>query len=131
MKVIIIYDNTVFRNDLRADWGFAALVEANGKTVLFDTGASGSILLANMGKLGIDPNRISDVFISHAHFDHTGGLSPFLDLNPDVSVWVPRSFRGLRHAKSIIAVDASRKLYDGLHTTGELAGIEQSLCVAT
>jgi len=55
MKITIIYDNTVFRKDLRADWGFAALVETYGKKILFDTGASGSILLANMEKLGYDP----------------------------------------------------------------------------
>ena len=131
MKTTIIYDNTAFRNDLRADWGFAALVEAKGKKILFDTGASGSILLENMGKLGIAPDGISDVFISHAHFDHTGGLWAFLDLNPDVGVWVPRSFRGVRNAKTVVAVGKSRKLHDGIYSTGELAGIEQSLCVAT
>jgi 7,8-dihydropterin-6-yl-methyl-4-(beta-D-ribofuranosyl)aminobenzene 5'-phosphate synthase len=131
MKITIIYDNTVFRNDLRADWGFAALVEARDKRILFDTGANGSILLANMEKLDIAPEGISDVFISHAHFDHTGGLSAFLGRNPEVSVWVPRSFRGVRHVETVVAVDVSRKLYDGIYTTGELAGIEQSLCVAT
>ncbi len=131
MKITIIYDNTAFRKDLRADWGFSALVETQGKKILFDTGASGSILLANMGKLGITPDGISDVFISHPHFDHTGGLSAFLDLNHEVSVWVPRSLRGVKNAKAIMAIDRSRKLYQGVYSTGELEGIEQSLCVAT
>ena len=72
MKITIIYDNTVFRKNLRADWGFAVLVETYGKKILFDTGASGSILLANMEKLGIAPDGIRDVFISHPHFDHIG-----------------------------------------------------------
>ena len=57
MKVTILYDNTVFRKDLQADWGFSALIEAKGKSILFDTGGSGSILLANMSKLGIVPKR--------------------------------------------------------------------------
>jgi 7,8-dihydropterin-6-yl-methyl-4-(beta-D-ribofuranosyl)aminobenzene 5'-phosphate synthase len=131
MKITIIYDNTAFRKDLRADWGFSALVEAQGKKILFDTGASGSILLANMGKLGIKPDGISDVFISHPHFDHTGGMSAFLDLNHEVSVWVPCSLRGVKNAKAIMAIDRSIKLYQGVYSTGELEGIEQSLCVAT
>ncbi|MFO7731520.1 MAG: hypothetical protein R6V86_12245 [Spirochaetia bacterium] len=38
MKVTIIYDNTAFRADLKSNWGFAALVEAHGRRILFDTG---------------------------------------------------------------------------------------------
>ena len=131
MKLTIIYDNTVFRNDLQPDWGFSALVEAHGKKILFDTGGRGSILLANMGRLGIAPTEIDDVFISHAHFDHVGGLSDFLDLNDNVTVWCPSSFRGVKGVREVVVVDTSRRLYDGIFSTGELAGIEQSLCIST
>ncbi len=131
MKTTIIYDNTAFRKDLQADWGFSALVEAKGRKILFDTGGSGSILLSNMRKLGIFPKEIDDVFISHAHFDHTGGLSAFLDRNRNVRVWVPRSFRGVKNAKEIISIEKSATLYEGIHSTGELEGIEQSLCIET
>jgi 7,8-dihydropterin-6-yl-methyl-4-(beta-D-ribofuranosyl)aminobenzene 5'-phosphate synthase len=131
MKITIVYDNTAFRKDLRADWGFAALVETYGRKILFDTGANGSILLANMKTLGIAPDGIRDVFISHPHFDHTGGLADFLYLNPDVTVWVPRALRGVKNATAVRAIDAPVKLYDGIYSTGELAGIEQSLCVTT
>ncbi len=104
MKVTIIYDNIAFRNDLQADWGFSALVEAKGKRFLFDTGGSGSILLSNMNKLEISPKEIDAVFLSHAHFDHIGGLSGFLDQNNEVKVWIPLSFRGVRNAKEIIKI---------------------------
>jgi len=131
MKTTIIYDNTVFRKDLRADWGFSALVEAKGKKHLFDTGGSGSILLSNMKKLKIIPKDIDEVFISHSHFDHTGGLSAFLDQNNEVRVWVPSSFRGVKNAKEVIEIENSRKLYEGIYSTGQLDGIEQSLCIET
>lgn len=131
VKATIIYDNTAFRKDLQADWGFAALIEANGKRILFDTGGSGSILLSNMNALGIAPKEIDEVFISHAHFDHTGGLSAFLDQNNDVIVWVPPSFRGVRNAKEVVKIENSRKLSEGIYSTGELEGIEQSLCIET
>lgn len=129
MKITIVYDNTAFRNDLTADWGFAALVETAERTILFDTGGSGRILLSNMAKLDIDPARIKDVIISHAHFDHTGGLSAFLDHNPDVTVWVPPSFRGVKRVRKVVQVKDARRLYDGIYSTGELEGIEQSLCL--
>ena len=131
MKITIVYDNTAHRQDLQADWGFAALVEAHDRRVLFDTGAGGRILLSNMDTLGIKPSTIGDVFISHAHFDHTGGLSAFLEHNNAVRVWVPRSFRGVRNAREVITIDQRRTLYAGLHSTGELDGVEQSLCVET
>ena len=74
IKIQIIYDNTTANNDLEPDWGFAAIIYAHDKMVLFDTGANGEILLKNMGALHIEPKNISDVFISHCHFDHTGGV---------------------------------------------------------
>ena len=38
VKVTIIYDNTAFDKTLEADWEFAALIEAYGRTLLFDAG---------------------------------------------------------------------------------------------
>jgi len=88
MKVTFIYDNETAREDLIADWGFSCLVEEeNTPTILFDTGTDGSILLSNMRKLNIDPLGIEEVFISHGHFDHIGGLSDFLRMNSNVKVY--------------------------------------------
>jgi 7,8-dihydropterin-6-yl-methyl-4-(beta-D-ribofuranosyl)aminobenzene 5'-phosphate synthase len=72
MKVTIVYDNETWQPGLEADWGFSCLVEEEGRRWLFDTGAKGAVLLANMQKLGIDPQTITAIFISHAHWDHLG-----------------------------------------------------------
>ncbi len=131
MKITIIYDNTSFRKDLQADWGFSALVEAEERKILFDTGANGSILLSNMEKLKVDPKEIEDVFISHLHWDHMGGLPSFLRLNNKVKLWIPSYFPEAKDARDVIEVKKPRKLYEGIYSTGELDGIEQSLCVQT
>ncbi len=131
MRVIIIYDNTAFRKDLIADWGFSALVEVKERKILFDTGANGRILLSNMQKLKIDPKEIEDVFISHLHWDHTGGLSSFLCLNNQVKLWIPSYFSEAGNAREFTEVKKPTKLYEGIYSTGELEGIEQSLCVET
>ena len=131
MKITIIYDNEVWKEGLKADWGFSCLVEAYNRKILFDTGANGSILLDNMRKLNINPTEIDDIFISHAHFDHTGGLSAFLDQNNDVTAWIPPSFRGLRNVREVVKLENPTELYGGIYSTGELEGIEQSLCVET
>jgi 7,8-dihydropterin-6-yl-methyl-4-(beta-D-ribofuranosyl)aminobenzene 5'-phosphate synthase len=131
MRVTIIYDNTAFRADCKADWGFAARIEAAGRRILFDTGTNGTILLSNMRTLGIAAAEIDDVFISHAHSDHTGGLDAFLRQNSAVTLWVPPSFGGGKTAKRVITVTGPKRLHDTIYSTGELEGIEQALCVAT
>lgn len=132
LKVTILYDNTTCRSDLTADWGFACLVEAYGKTILFDTGAKGPILLDNMKKLNIDPSSIEDVVISHGHWDHTGGLVDFLQKFNDVRLFVPSSFAVPPHAaREVISVHKSIEIADNIYSTGELKGIEQSLVVTT
>jgi len=128
MKITIIYDNTAFRSDLQADWGFAALIEQKDTPkILFDTGGNGRILLSNMEKLEIDPASIDEVFISHSHFDHTGGLSEFLKISDKVKIYVPSSL-GL---KNEIVLKEPQKIHENVFSTGELEGIEQSMGVVT
>lgn len=127
MRVTITYDNISIREDLRADWGFSALVEARGRRILFDAGARGDILLSNMRALEIDPRSIEEVFISHPHSDHVGGLSDLLRINP-VRVAIPRSAPTLRNVE-VLRVEAPTEIHPGIYSTGELAGIEQSMAV--
>lgn len=56
------------------EWGFAALVEADGHRVLFDTGGRPDTIVINARELGIDLTGIPDVVLSHNHVDHTTGL---------------------------------------------------------
>jgi len=91
MKLTIIYDNTTRDDALPPDWGFSCLVEAHGKTILFDTGARGRLLLDNMKKLGIDPQSVDELFISHDHWDHTGGMADFFAIR-EVPCYVPEIF---------------------------------------
>ena len=140
MKITIIYDNTAFRKDLQADWGFSALIEVKdtlypvpeqvryGARILFDTGANGKILLSNMEKLEIDPLSIEEVFISHLHWDHTGGLSELLKVNPNIKkIYVPSSM-GLENE---VVLKEPTKIHKNIFSTGELEGIEQSMGVMT
>jgi 7,8-dihydropterin-6-yl-methyl-4-(beta-D-ribofuranosyl)aminobenzene 5'-phosphate synthase len=132
MKITIVYDNEVHTHGLRSDWGFSCLIEKEGTpNILFDTGANGSILLYNMEKLGLDPLSIGIVVISHAHWDHTGGFSRFLDKNKEVRVYIPGSFPEPKGAKEVIIAKGPLEICSGIFSTGELDGIEQSLAVRT
>jgi len=63
---------------LRTSYGFSALVDVGGTRILFDTGLDGEVLLHNIKALGIDPDSVDYVVLSHRHSDHTGGLLEFL-----------------------------------------------------
>lgn len=56
------------------EWGFAAIVEAGGRRILFDTGARPETVLRNAREMKVDLASITDVILSHNHGDHTGGL---------------------------------------------------------
>jgi len=129
VKITIIYDNTSFEKDLQADWGFSCLVEEKDTPrILFDTGANGKILLSNMEKLKIDPLSIEEVFISHLHWDHVGGLSDLLKTNPSIKkIYLPSSM-GLENE---VVLKKSTKIHENIFSTGELEGIEQSMGVIT
>lgn len=130
VRVTIVYDNSALREGLRADWGFSCFVEARGRRILFDTGAKGPILLENLRMLGIDAREIRHVFISHDHRDHTGGLADLLRISTPI-VYVPVSCREPGGASQIVRIEEPTELFEGFYSTGELAGIEQSLLVET
>ena len=81
MKLTCLVDNAVQPNSgFWGEHGLAYLVEAAGRRILFDTGQSGTVLVHNLKLLGIDPATIDAVAISHADYDHTGGLPALLPL---------------------------------------------------
>jgi 7,8-dihydropterin-6-yl-methyl-4-(beta-D-ribofuranosyl)aminobenzene 5'-phosphate synthase len=132
MKLTIVYDNTSYNNELQSDWGFSSVIEVgNSPKILFDTGTKGSILLSNMEKLEIDPKTIEEIFISHNHYDHTGGMSDFLEVNNDVKVYVPPSLGKVEDARETVIVEKPLKLHENIFSTGELDGIEQSMAIKT
>ena len=139
MNVTIVYDNNICDSRLTPGWGFSCLVKLPQKTILFDTGGEGTVLLHNMSRLGIDPREIDIVVLSHAHGDHVGGLDNLLKYNSDVTVYMPLSFpRGLKDlvtnsGAKVKEVNEASELFDSVFTTGELDGgiKEQSLALMT
>src|SRR5271163_157308 len=72
LKVTIL--STMLADDGVGEWGFAALVEADGHRVLVDTGARPQTVLGNARELGVDLSNVDEVVLTHNHDDHTGGL---------------------------------------------------------
>ncbi len=77
-RITILCDNTVGPlSGTLGEHGFAALVEWEGGSLLFDTG-QGETLLHNALRMNRDLHGVAQVALSHGHYDHTGGLLPLL-----------------------------------------------------
>ncbi|MCG6908291.1 MAG: MBL fold metallo-hydrolase [Desulfobacteraceae bacterium] len=139
LRITVVYDNNPGAPGIAPDWGFACLITGTPRPVLFDTGGSGTILLGNLGRLGIDPGEIGVIFLSHFHGDHTGGLTQLLQKNKHATVCHPASFPAKfsaalnRSGIRAQALRAATKIDDGVYTTGELGTWikEQSLMIPT
>jgi len=90
MKLITLYDNQA-REKFKAGWGFSCLLKLEEQTILFDTGADVETLAYNARLLEIDKDKISHCFISHDHYDHTGGIGW---LSPKTKVVFPDQYKG-------------------------------------
>ena len=72
LKITIL--STMLADAGIGEWGFAALVEVDGRRILYDTGARPRTVLENARELKIDLSGVTEVVVSHNHGDHTGGL---------------------------------------------------------
>ncbi|PIS28747.1 MBL fold metallo-hydrolase [Candidatus Saganbacteria bacterium CG08_land_8_20_14_0_20_45_16] len=139
LKITILYDNCTLKKGLKSAWGFSALIEHQGGTLLFDTGAKTDILLANMKVLGVNPKKITDIFISHNHWDHLGGLFGFLNVNHKVKVWLPADCSTTYAAEvrasgaECVRLSKSSKISKDIYSSGEMGKKirEQFLIVET
>ena len=133
--ITVVYDNNPGEEGLVADWGFSCVVRGFARTILFDTGTRGDVLLHNMGKLGILPSEIGIVVLSHIDYDHTGGLADFLGKAGKVTVFMPAVFPedfkdGVRRAgATVVETKKAQEVCAGTSTTGVLSGVrdEQAL----
>jgi 7,8-dihydropterin-6-yl-methyl-4-(beta-D-ribofuranosyl)aminobenzene 5'-phosphate synthase len=135
----VLYDNTAASDRCAADWGFSALIEGFGGTVLFDAGTKEEVFRGNVEALGIDLSKVNAVVISHDHGDHTGGLPVLLRKKPGIPVHVPAFARPdfLAALKELggqaVPVNEARALYPGVLSTGDLGEAihEQALVLDT
>ncbi len=140
VEVYVVYDNNPYLSGLAAGWGLSLYIVVDDHVLLFDTGGNGDILLGNMRKLGLDPSSIDVVVLSHIHGDHVGGLFKLLEVNPNITVYLPESFpadfknRIVSMGARIVEVKDPTVISKGVLTTGEIYGngvYEQALIIIT
>ncbi len=79
MKVTVLTDNNG-SGSLGCEWGLSLWIEFEGKRILMDTGTT-ALFYENAEKLGIPVESADCAVISHAHYDHCGGMDRFFEVN--------------------------------------------------
>jgi 7,8-dihydropterin-6-yl-methyl-4-(beta-D-ribofuranosyl)aminobenzene 5'-phosphate synthase len=105
-RITVLYDAFGKDATMTKDWGYAALVEINGKRILFDTGDDPAILAKNVKAKAVDLTKLDFVVLSHRHSDHVGGFSYLLSVNPKVKIYAPKDGFG-----GIFGSDVPSKFY--------------------
>jgi len=111
------------------EWGFSALIEVDGRCVLFDAGNYPDTVLRNAKVLDVDLSCATDVVLSHFHADHTTGLLPLLE---DLRKKNPQAIRRIHVAEGFFLSrrqpnatgDKERNLMIAMRKELEAAGVE-------
>lgn len=108
-------ENSSSSSEYACEHGLSFLLESESATILFDTGQSGAFL-GNAARMGCDLSRVTEIVLSHGHYDHTGGLRqalrhiarqnnqaelPPVICHPDVLLQRRRTIKWLPGSKSI------------------------------
>lgn len=99
MHLTVLVDNFCLFPDLAGEYGLSLHLADAGNNVLMDTG-QGRSLFSNARVLGIDLLETDHLVLSHGHFDHAGGLSPFLTARGDIPIWAHPTL-GLLHTRLV------------------------------
>ena len=143
IKITCVVDDISKRNsDFWSEHGLSFWIETKHGNVLFDTGQTASVLGHNMALLAVNPQSLSAVALSHAHYDHTGGLAYVLSKNKNLKIYAhsdifqPRyslregeyksigmsiSPEELSHNGKLILSDKPNEIIPNLWTTGEIS----------
>ncbi len=84
-RITILCENLVGHIVGLGEHGFSVFIETDQGNYLLDTG-SGRAIVPNSLAFGKDLRTVQKIFLSHGHYDHTGGLPEVLKLKGTVDV---------------------------------------------
>lgn len=124
IKITTLVDNHALEaKGLEAEHGFSCFVETASAHILFDTGKSGAFI-KNARELGVDLSSTDLLVISHAHYDHSGGVRALLEQYAfdALDMWTGKGFEHAKYADDpdglrYLGYDFDRALLDSHHVS--------------
>lgn len=87
MRIVTLMENTTKNEYIRAEHGLSLYIETKNHRLLSDCGCTDAFL-DNATILGVDLKSVDSVFLSHGHYDHSGGILPFTGINPTTAIYM-------------------------------------------
>ena len=87
MLIINLVENEPGSSGCEAAHGLSFYIETEKHKLLFDSGPS-DVILRNAEKLGVSLASVDALILSHGHYDHSGGILPFAELNPSAKIYM-------------------------------------------
>lgn len=142
IKIFCVVNDMVRKDTgLHSEHGLAFWIQSNYGVVLFDTGPTVAVLSHNLKMLDLSPQDVDRLAVSHAHYDHTGGLEAIISNNTKLTLFAhPDIFRpryalqkgeyrsigmaidkdNLLQRVKLKLSDNSAEIFPNLWTTGEI-----------
>ncbi len=131
MKIICLMENTG-PESLSTEHGLSLYIEANGRRILFDAGQTGAFA-DNAAQLGVDLGAVDMCILSHGHYDHSGGLMRFMEINSRAPVYVNKNaFENFYSGpEKYIGLDPALKGHPRLTVTGDETDLGAGMTLRT
>lgn len=87
MKIINLIENIQGKQNVLFEHGLSFYIETDGHNLLVDCGQT-SAFIENAKTLQLDLNKVDTVILSHGHYDHSGGILPFAEINTHATIYM-------------------------------------------
>lgn len=105
MELVNLIEDTQGSPKCINEHGLSFYIKTLKHKILFDLGPSDQTL-ANASALGVDISSVDTVILSHGHYDHSGGILPFVKNDPDARIYMQ-----VKAAEDYYAYDGPDKGY--------------------
>ncbi|MCL1865257.1 MAG: MBL fold metallo-hydrolase [Spirochaetes bacterium] len=87
LKINVLLENYSIENRFKPRHGLSILIDYNGSNILLDVGPDDKFI-ENANKMNKDLTKITSLFLSHNHIDHTGGINEFIKVNNKANIYL-------------------------------------------
>ena len=124
MRVVNLIENTKGHDRCAYAHGLSFYVETSKHKLLVDLGPS-EAALHNAKELGIDLSKVDTVVLSHGHYDHSGGIMPFANINSDARIYMQETTDADYYADDGERAEGERYRYIGIDKA--ISGLPQAV----
>ncbi len=113
MRIINLIENTEGRAGCVYEHGLSFYIETGKHKALLDLGQTDNSL-QNAKALGVDLKAVDTVILSHGHYDHSGGIMPFVGVNNSATIYMQKAAGGEYYADDGSRAVGERYRYIGI-----------------